>query len=246
MSEIIKTEAVVLSKMDYRDSSNILSLYTKEFGKLSVIHKGARSPKSKKGFIAEPLNHLQIIIYKKDTRELQLLSSVDLISHFPHIKEDLDKLRFSLATLELIKKLTPENETNIRLFNGLTRILFLMDSSNESEKITFGRFFLFFLKEIGYEIQLNKCSSCQKKLMNGDSLGYNFELGIFCSSCSGNFRIDFKLSQELFKYLMCLKQNKSADSFKSFTADRAIIFMERHLKFHIPDFKGIISFHTIR
>ena len=246
MSEIIKTEAVVLSKMDYRDSSNILSLYTKDFGRISVIHKGARSPKSKKGFIAEPLNHLQIIIYKKDSRELQLLSSADLISHFPRIKEGLDKLKYSLAILELIKKLTPENETNIRLFNGLIRILFLMNSSNESSKITFGRFFLFFLKDIGYEIQLNKCKSCQNNLMNGDSLGYNFELGIFCSRCLGNFRIDFKLSQELFNYLICLKQNKNTDSFMSFTADRAIIFMERHLKFHIPDFKGIISFHTIK
>jgi DNA repair protein RecO (recombination protein O) len=246
MSEIIKTEAVVLSKMDYGDSSNILSLYTKDFGKLSVIHKGARSPKSKKGFAAEPLNHLQIIIYKKDTRELQLLSNIDLISHFPHIKEDLDKLKFSLAILELIKKLTPENETNIRIFNGLTRILFLMNSSNENPKITFGRFFLFFLKEIGYEIQLNKCSSCQTNFTNGDSLGYNFELGIFCSRCSGNFKIDFKISQELFNYLMCLKQNINAELFKNFTADRAIIFMERHLKFHIPDFKGIISFHIIK
>jgi len=246
MSEIIKTEAVVLSKMDYRDSSNILSLYTKDFGRLSVIHKGARSSKSKKGFTAEPLNHLQIIIYKKDTRELQFLSSMYLVSYFPHIKEDLNKLKFSLAILELIKKLTPENETNIRLFNGLTRILFLMDSSNESPKITFGRFFLFFLKETGYEIQLNKCSSCQNNLMNGEYLGYNFELGIFCSRCSGNFRIDFKISQELFNYLICLKQNKNTDSFKSFTADRAIIFMEKHLKFHIPDFKGIISFHTIK
>jgi DNA repair protein RecO (recombination protein O) len=246
MSEIIKTEAVVLSKMDYRDSSNILSLYTKDFGKISVIHKGARSSKSKKGFTAEPLNHLQIIIYKKDTRELQLLSSIDLISHFPHIKEDLDRLKFSLAILELIKNLTPENETNLRMFNGLIRILFLMDSSNENPKITFGRFFIFFLKEIGYEIQLNKCISCQTNLMNGDSYGYNFELGVFCSRCLSNFRIDFKISQELFNYLLCLKQNKNADSFNSFTADKAIIFMERHLKFHIPDFKGIISFHTIK
>jgi DNA repair protein RecO (recombination protein O) len=246
MSEIIKTEAVVLSKMDYRDSSNILSLYTKDFGKISVIHKGARSSKSKKGFTAEPLNHLQIIIYKKDTRELQLLSSIDLISHFPHIKEDLDRLKFSLAILELIKNLTPENETNLRMFNGLIRILFLMDSSNENPKVTFGRFFIFFLKEIGYEIQLNKCLSCQTNLMDGDSIGYNFELGVFCSRCLSNFRIDFKISQELFNYLLCLKQNKNADSFNSFTADKEIIFMERHLKFHIPDFKGIISFHTIK
>jgi hypothetical protein len=82
--------------------------------------------------------------------------------------------------------------------------------------------------------------------MDGDSIGYNFELGVFCSRCLSNFRIDFKISQELFNYLLCLKQNKNADSFNSFTADKAIIFMERHLKFHIPDFKGIISFHTIK
>lgn len=246
MSEIVKTEAVVLSKMDYRDSSNILTLYTKDYGKISVIHKGARSPKSKKGFIAEPLNHLQIIIYRKDSRDLQLLSSADLISHFPRIKEDLDKLKYSLAILELVKNLTPEGEENTKLFNSLTRILFLLDSSDEGPKVTFGRFFLFFLKEIGYEIQLKKCSSCQNNLMNGDNLGYNSELGIFCSQCSGNFRIDFKLSQELFNYLLCLKQNKKADSFKNFTSDRAIVFMEKHLKFHVPDFKGIISFHTIK
>jgi|SRR5690554_2060017 len=246
MSEIIKTEAVVLSKMDYGDTSSILSLYTKEFGKISVIQKGARNPKSKKAFITDPLNHLQIIIYKKDSRELQLLSSADLISHFSHLKENFDRLKFALAILELVKNLTPENESNELIFKGLTRILFLLDTSDESPNIIFGRFFLFFLKEIGYEIQLNKCSSCQTDLHNADYLGYNFELGIFCSHCSSNFRIDFKISQELFNYLLCLKQNKSAVSFKNFTADRAIIFMERHLKFHIPDFKDIISIHTFR
>jgi len=246
MSEIIKAEAVVLSKMDYRDSSNILSLYTQDFGKLSAILKGGRSPKSKNGRIAEPLNHIQVILYKKETRDLQIISEANLISYFPILKEDLEKLKYSLAILELVKNLTPEHETNIKLFNGLTRILFLINSSNEHPKITFGRFFLFFLKEIGYEIQQNKCSSCQNNLMSGEYFGYNFELGIFCSRCLSNFRIDFKISQELFNYLVCLNQNKKADIFKSFTADRAIIFMERHLKFHIPDFTGINSFHALK
>lgn len=246
MSEILKTEAVVLSKMDYRDTSNILSLYTKDFGKISVILKGGRSPKSKSGFIAEPLNYLQIIIYKKDNRELQFLSGLDLVSHYPRIKEDLEKLKYSLAILELIKKLTPEQETNIKLFNGITRILFLIDSSKESTKVTFGRFFLFFLKETGFEIQLKHCSSCQNTVNGNESFGYNYETGILCSRCISNFRIDFNLSQELFNYLLCLKQNKNADSFKNFTADKAIVFMERHIKFHFPDFKGVNSFHTIK
>jgi hypothetical protein len=71
-------------------------------------------------------------------------------------------------------------------------------------------------------------------------------LGIICSKCSDKNRIDFKLSQELFDYLMCLNYNKSADIYKEFILDKAIIFMERYLKFHIPDFNGIQAFQTIR
>ncbi len=246
MSEIIKTEAVILSKMNYGDTSNILSVYTKDYGKLSVIIKGARSPKSKSGFIADPLNYVQIVIYKKDSRDLQVLSSIDMISYFPKLKEDIDRLKFSFAIIELIKKLTPENETNLRLFNGLSRILSLIDSSNENPKILFGRFFLFFLKEIGYELQLGKCVSCERTDLTRENLGYNFELGMVCGNCSDKNRMDFKLSQELFNYLMCLNYNKSADIYKEFTLDKAIIFMERYLKFHVPDFKGIQAFQTIK
>jgi DNA repair protein RecO (recombination protein O) len=75
MSEILKTEAFVLSKLNYGDTSSIVSLYTKDSGKISAIIKGARSPKSKMGMIIDPLNFLEIILYKKDSREVQLISS---------------------------------------------------------------------------------------------------------------------------------------------------------------------------
>ena len=246
MSEIIKTEAVILSKMNYGDTSNILSVYTKDYGKLSVIIKGAKSSKSKSGLIADPPNLVQIVLYKKDTRDIQVISSIDMISYFPKMKEDIERLKYSFAIIELVKKLTPENETNLRLFNGLSRILSLIDSSDDNPKILFGRFFLFFLKEIGYEVQLGKCASCEKADLTGENLGYNFELGIICSNCSGKKRVDFSLSQELFNYLLCLNYNKSAEIYKEFILDKAIIFMERYLKFHVPDFNGIQAFQTIK
>lgn len=246
MSEILKTEAVVLSKMDYRDTSNILSLYTKDFGKLSAILKGGRNPKSKKGYTADPPNHIQIVLYKNDTRELQLISSADLISHFSNIKENLEKLKYTFAILELVKKLIPEDEENQKLFNGLVRILTLLDSSDERSKVIFGRFFLFFLKEIGYEMQLQKCTSCGKSKLEEEDLSYNFDLGILCSTCGSNHRIDFKISMKLFNYLICLKQNKNADIFKDFTADRAIILFEKYLSYHVPVFTGFQAFKTLR
>ena len=69
MSEIIKTEAIVLNKINYGDTSMIASLYTKDHGKISAILKGGRSSKSKIGAVVNPANYLEIVIYKKDTRQ---------------------------------------------------------------------------------------------------------------------------------------------------------------------------------
>ena len=166
MSEIVKTEAIVLSKVNYGDTSSISSLYTKDHGKLSAIIKGGRNPKSKMGLLIDPVNYLQVVLYKKDTREVQFISSADLVEHFTKIKSDLEKLKYSQAIIELVKKLTIEHEVNEKLFRGVVRILELIESSNEPNEVLFGRFFLFFLKETGFELQLEKCMSCGKTNLN--------------------------------------------------------------------------------
>ena len=246
MSEIVKTEAVVLSKLNYGDTSSIVTLFTKNFGRLSAIIKGGRSPKSKIGFIADPINHLQVILYKKDSREIQILSSADIISHYSRIKEDLEKLKYSYAILELVKKLIPEHEVNEKLFNGLNRIFHLFEKSEEHPKILFGRFFMFFLTELGYAVQINKCASCGKSNLNNMDLSYNFELGILCNDCKTGFMESYQVDPELFNYLMCLKHNKKVRYEQEMVYDKALIFLESYLKYHIPDFSGIKSFQLFK
>ncbi len=246
MSEIIKTEAIVLSKLNYGDSSNIVSLFTKSHGRLSAIIKGGRSPKSKISFMTDLLNHLQIILYKKDTREVQILSSADIISHYSKIKENLEKLKYSYAILELVKKLIPEHEVNERLFNGLNRIFSLFENPDEHLKILFGRFFMFFLTELGYEIQIQKCVSCGKSNLNGMDLSYNFELGILCDTCKKDYNESFQINSELFNYLQCLKQNKKIINVNEMIYDKAIVFMQSYLKHHITDFNGFKSFQLFK
>lgn len=246
MSEIIKTEAVVLTKMDYGDTSKIVSLYTRDFGKISAIIKGARSPKSKIGMVVDPLNYIQVVVYKKDTRELQIVSTADLVTHFTSIKEDLDKLKYSQAILELLKNLTMEHEANERLFKGVIKILTLINSKAEHPAILFGRFFMFFLSELGYEIQLEKCAVCGRTNLVNMELSHNFELGILCSDCRQTHVEFFSINPELFSFLNCLKDNKKVQLTNIAVAERAIVFMERYLKFHIPDFKGIQSFQIFK
>lgn len=241
MSEILKTEAVVLSKMNYGDTSLIATLFTEEAGKLSAIIKGGRNPKSKLSNLVDPLNHLQVILYRKETRDLQLISDADIISHFPGIKENLETLKYSFAVVELVKNLSPENETNKKLFNGLVRILTLFNSSNEHPGIIFGRFFLFYISEIGYRLILDKCSVCNNSVLPNTMTGYNYENGLICENCRKQGIINYEISPELFNYFLCLKHNKSVDKAGELLIKNSLNFFEAYLKYHIADFKGIQS-----
>ena len=246
MNEIVKTEAVVLSKLNYGDTSKIVSIYTKDYGKLSAIIKGGRNSKSKIGMIVDPLNHIQIVLYKKDTREIQIISDASLISPFSKIKEELEKLKYAHAIIELMQKLTVEHEINHRLFKGVTRILALLNTSNELPIILFGRFFIFFLAELGYAIQLDECSVCGKTNLENIELSYNLELGILCDDCKQNHLESYVINPELFKYLICLKTNKKIEITNVSIAEKSILFMEKYLMFHIQDFKGIQAFKIIK
>jgi DNA repair protein RecO (recombination protein O) len=246
MSEIIKTEAVVLSKINYGDTSSIVAFYTKGYGTLSAIVKGGRSPKSKIGLIADPLNYLQLVLYKKDTRELQIISSADIIDSFSRIKEDFEKVKYSYAVLELLKKLMPEHEANEKLFKGVIRILTLMNTSKQDAIVLFGRFFMFFLSEIGFAVQIGKCAVCGRTNIENEELSYNFGMGILCNDCKKEHMESFAVDSELFAYLTCLKTGKPLIKTNLSIAEKAIAFMGKYLKYHVPDFKGIQSLELLK
>ena len=226
MSEILKTEAIVLSKLNYGDTSLIVSLFTKELGRISAILKGARNPKAKTGMKVDPINYVEVVFYNKDTRDLQIISSADIIKYYAGIKENLDKLKYAHSVIELVKSLTPEHEQNVRLFNGLVRILSLFETSTEPPNVVFARFFLFFLHEIGYQVQLEKCRSCGRTDLINMQLSFNFNAGLLCDNCRADYMESFAINLELFDCLKGLKTyKKTLEDVSSQVIDRAILFI---------------------
>jgi DNA repair protein RecO (recombination protein O) len=246
MSEIENTEAVVLTKINFGDSSNIVSLFTKDTGKISAIVKGGKTSKSGISKLIDPPNHIRIILYNKASREVQLISGAEIISHYPRIKEDYEKLKYSYGVIELVKKILPDNEANQKLFRGIIRVFELMEEGNEPPAVSFGRFFMFFLKESGFEIQLSECASCGKTSDTASYLSYNFEIGILCNNCSDDNFSSFSIDTELFRYLICLKNNVKVQNPGSRIPGLALTFMEKYLKYHVPGFQGIQTFQIFK
>ncbi|MBA4318361.1 MAG: DNA repair protein RecO [Flavobacterium sp.] len=243
MSELIKTEAIVLRKLDYGDTSKIAALYTEELGRISVIVKGGRTSKSKIGMIVDPLNIIQIVLYKKESREIQLLTQADIVLSPSLIKNELERIKYASAINELVYTLIPEHEPNHKIYRGVKRIFTLMNEKGESPKVLLIRFFLFFLKEIGYEIQLSHCADCRKDLSSEQELFFSYNKGVLCPVCKENHVISFDLNQELFNHLICLNGKKNGFQFDAKVLDRIIFFLEKYLSSNIEEFKGLKSLH---
>jgi len=243
MSEIIKTKAVVLSKINFGNTSKIVSCYTEKFGKLSGIIKGARSQKSKIGALADTMNYVELVFYNKPNRDLQLITQIDLIEHYSIIRDNLERLKYASSVIELIQHLNLENEANQKLFKGLVKILSLINSKEKDPQLLFSKFFLFFLEQMGYGLNFKKCNVCGKTLSDEKTVSFDYVRGFLCQSCSNSSISPYKFQKELFKILMCISSKLQICSYTNSGLNSIIHFLENYLKYHISEFKGLKSIY---
>ena len=126
---IIRTEAIVLRVMKYRETSQIVTLFTREKGKMAVMAKGARLLKSRFGSSLQPMSYTQVVFYHKPTRGIQTLSESAHVQFFHGISRNLEKISIGLRIVELIYALMPEEEQNPQVFNLLVEVLGRLDEA---------------------------------------------------------------------------------------------------------------------
>ncbi|NOX18486.1 MAG: DNA repair protein RecO [Chlorobi bacterium] len=242
MSEIIKTEAVTLSKINYGDTSLILKLFTKDYGKMSVILKGARSPKSKLGASADTLNYVDVVFYFKENREMQLVSQIEILNHFTALREDYEKMKYASAVTEAVERFTADHEVYPLIFKGFVRILKLINEEKTPPELLFIKFLFFLIKEIGFEFHLTNCSVCGKNIGVTESAAFTVSQGLVCESCAKNLSSVYQLNAELLKIFNGIS-NRSEQIECSLSALRKMIqLLERYLIFQTPEFGGFKTF----
>ena len=119
----VQTEAILLKKFKFGDTSIIANFFSKDFGKFSALIKGARNLKSGKSALYQSLNHLSLFFNKKENRELQIINKADLLDSFEGIKTDLDKLNTGFRILELTNRLFIEYDKHPETYDLLVKIL---------------------------------------------------------------------------------------------------------------------------
>ncbi len=134
---ITQTQAIILRSIDYQESSKILTVLSKEHGKIALIARGAKRPKSKLSGLVEIGNILDVVYYYKSTRGIQSLTEASIFYSTPNFRIHFDKAAILYATLELTSQLVHENEVNTPVFNFLIRFIPWLGEEEEIQPSVF-------------------------------------------------------------------------------------------------------------
>jgi|SRR5579885_1625696 len=117
-----RTEAIVIKRRNSGEADRILTVFTKEYGKLVVKATGIRKVASRRSPHVELLNYSVLTLYKG--KGFPVLTEAQTIEHFSSLKNDLQRIGYAYHLCELIDGLCPENQENRQVFTLLKETLY--------------------------------------------------------------------------------------------------------------------------
>ncbi len=116
-----KTEGIILKRRNFGEADRILTVFTKHRGKISVLAKGVRRVTSRRAGNVELLNRVSVYLYPG--KNFLILTEATSLDTYQKLKEDLTLSTYAYHIIELINKLTAENQENSLLYSDLLEVL---------------------------------------------------------------------------------------------------------------------------
>jgi len=199
---LTKDMAICIRAVDYSETSQVVTFFSRTTGKISVIAKGSKRPKSAFDGAIEIFSHGKIVFSDSNKEKLATLTEFEQQSNFGRLAENLFALNCSFFAVELINLLTEEYDPHPGLFDSFLQFL---QKANEQQAGTNNRqdtlsllilFQLALLKEVGLEPILKTCANCKTNFSAAWPEVYFSSLanGLICRDCEDSFPDKMRLT----------------------------------------------------
>ncbi|MEK9176642.1 MAG: DNA repair protein RecO, partial [Patescibacteria group bacterium] len=128
---VFKTEGIVIKRKNFGEADRILTIFTKNNGKITVIAKGVRKISSRRSPHVELLNLTLLTIYNG---RMPILTEAETINHFSSLKCDLNKAGQAFYICELVDGLLAEHQENRAVFSLLEKTLFDLEIEKDPRR----------------------------------------------------------------------------------------------------------------
>ena len=182
---LVSTEAVILRSHDYGDTSRILRCYSKDYGLVSVMAKGARGRSARGDMPITNFSSGILSLYLKKHRDLHTMK--DFSCH--HLRNELAKTMLRFAGASAIAEIIlahADHECRPEIFKGIESGLDTLESIDSKAVPTAALSGLWQVTRVfGFEPQLEVCIRCGKQLKETEAGRFNYSAGgLACDECA--------------------------------------------------------------
>lgn len=254
MSTLIRDDGIILRNIRHGETSSIITVFTRERGKIGLISKGARRRiKSGSPLALELFTEAEFVYYHKPTRDLQLLKELALQNPHLGIRDSLSGMTIGSAILELLLCSLREEDPHQDLYFATREALLALDYHEGVSLPLLWKYELILFKALGFGLQMQKCAVTGKPLTPPFSapIRFRYRDGVFLSPettfsgptdgvlTSESFALLSRLSEASYQFAGRLKVKES-------TEQELIRFLQSYLESHLPVRGTLRSLEALR
>jgi DNA repair protein RecO (recombination protein O) len=177
---VYRTEAIVLRHRDFGEADRLLTVFTPHLGKLRLLAKGVRKPRSRKAGHLESFTRTQLLIARG--RNLDIITQAESVESYVALRQDLWRMSHAYYVAELVDRFSEEQSENHPLYRLLSDVLnWICDSTELALAMRF--FELHMLTLVGYRPQLFDCPRCNAHLEPVTNFFSAEAGGMLCPRC---------------------------------------------------------------
>jgi len=233
---LTKDQAICLRTVDYSETSQVVTLFARQAGKVRAIAKGSKRPKSAFDGPIEPLSFGAIVFSGSQKDKLATLTEFQPQPVRGALRRNLAALQSALLAAELLDLLTEDYDPHPVLFDHFLEFLQDIDAGKAGPErldimIRLILFQLTLLHEVGLRLTLHTCANCRKPLgaARGEIYFSALASGLVCRDCEMSFPDKIRLSPKAVSCLTDLKRLAQADQATLDEIERLLLHHFTHI-----------------
>ena len=178
-----KATAIVIRSVEFSETSLVVTLFTREFGKIGALAKGARRLKSPFESALDLLALCRIVFLHKSSEALDLLTEAKLLRRFRPAGRNLAGLYAAYYVAELLGEMTDDDDPHPDLFDLADQTLAAL-AAGEPVANWLVRFELGALRLLGHAPSLDACVECGVAVTPTGRVAFGLiDGGVLCPKC---------------------------------------------------------------
>ncbi len=225
-----RAEGIILRHSDFGEADRLLTIFTRELGKVRAIAKGVRKARSRKAGHVEPFTQTQLQLARG--RDLLILTQAEAVDTFFALREDLVLLGYASYIIELLDQSTYDEEENRALYDLLARSLRRLNRGDNPNLVT--RYYeLRLLDYIGFRPQLFACVQCESEIQPVDQFFSAVRGGVLCPRCGAREPESRPISMQALKYFRHFQRSSYSAAARAAIPDQVFLEMENLMHYYL-------------